>query len=520
MTSHHSPPIRVLIVTPEITVVPQGMGPGSAAISARAGGLGDICAAQTRALCEQGVDVHLAMPNYRNLFRINARQVPDIDIPRRNRELPQNRIHLAQDRCFYYHPKLFLSANEENIRIALAFQREVINRIIPEVQPDLIHCFDWMTGLIPAMARKMGIACIFQLYRLDSPKLLLSTIEEQGIDAAAFWQHCFYSQMPGCYEETRHTNPLDLLSSGVFAAHSVMTFRETFQNALTDTRGGRIESGLKAELVNKMRAGRLCALSPAPDPSFNPANDHALMRRYGPETHYPCKLFNKLHLQEILGLRMDTSAPLCIWPTRLDASRPGCRLIDDALAPILERYLAQHLQLVFVADGDYQSYLRSRIERLQATRRVAVCDFDARRFRLAFAGSDFVLMPLRSDPVALPCKIGQRYGSLPIAYDGGAIHDCVAHLDANTGLGNGFLFRHFDLEGFMWALEQAVSFYRQPIEMRTEHVRRIMVESLVRFDPETWIQQIIDRYARVVQEEYPGTGTPKICLNNDALIAA
>jgi hypothetical protein len=45
-----------------------------------------------------------------------------------------------------------LSVNWDNIRIALAFQREVINRIISEVQPDLIHCYDWMTGLQQAMA--------------------------------------------------------------------------------------------------------------------------------------------------------------------------------------------------------------------------------------------------------------------------------------------------------------------------------------------------------------------------------
>jgi len=44
----------------------------------------------------------------------------------------------------------------------------------------------------------------------------------------------------------------------------------------------------------------------------------------------------------------------------------------------------------------------------------AVCDFDARRYRLAYSGADFVVMPLHLDPCALPCKIGQCYGELPI----------------------------------------------------------------------------------------------------------
>ena len=113
----------------------------------------------------------------------------------------------------------------------------MINLIIPEVQPDLIHCYDWMTGLIPAMARHMGIPCIFTMYRLDSPRLLLSTIEERGIDAAAFWQYCYYSRMPINYEETRHTNPVDMLTTGLFAAHLATTFSQTFLNILVDGQG-------------------------------------------------------------------------------------------------------------------------------------------------------------------------------------------------------------------------------------------------------------------------------------------
>jgi len=498
MTARDHPP-RILLVTPEVTMVPQGMGPGSHAISARAGGLGDICSAQIHALYERDVDVHLALPNYRNVFKINAQRMPGIDIRRRRRELPPNRIHLAQDRSFYYHPKLFLTVNGEMIRIALTFQREVIHRIIPEVRPDLIHCHDWMTGLIPAMARQVGIPCLFTLYRLDSPKVLLSTIEERGIDAASFWQHCFYSRMPDNYEETRGSNPVDLLTSGVFAAQSVITLSESYQKLLIDTGDPVIPSGLKTELANKLRAGRLCALAPAPDASFDPSSDWALMRSYGPDTHYPGKLFNKLHLQEILNLDMDSTAPVCFWPTRLEGVRPGCRLMADTLGAILERYREQRLQVVFVADGDFQDHLRSLIDRLHAADRVAVCDFGARRYRLAYAGSDFLLMPLCRDPVALPCKIGQRYGSLPIAYDGGAIHDCVTPLDINADTGSGFLFRFFDSQGFLWALDQAMAFYCQPIHIRAKQVQRIMSDSLIKFNTDTWMHQMIDWYDRMLE---------------------
>ncbi len=56
---------------------------------------------------------------------------------------------LAEDRAFYYLRSVYSNYGSENAKIALAFQREIINNIVPYVQPDLIHCNDWMTGLLP-----------------------------------------------------------------------------------------------------------------------------------------------------------------------------------------------------------------------------------------------------------------------------------------------------------------------------------------------------------------------------------
>jgi glycogen synthase len=374
----------------------------------------------------------------------------------------------------------------------------VINRIIPEVQPDLIHCYDWMTGLIPAMARRNRIPCLFTMYRPDSPKLLLSTIEERGIDAASFWQHCYYSRLPVDYLETRKSNPLDLLTSGVFAANQACTLSQTFLNTLTDEHSKHPAVLLKAELQNKLRTGNLCAVAPAPDSSFNPSTDRSLIRPYGPDSHYGGKLVNKLQLQETLNLCMESSAPLCFWPTRLDGSRSGCRLMADTLPVILDRYREQRLQVVFIADGDFQKHMHQLIDRLHASDRAAVSDFDAQRYRLAYGGADFVLMPLHLDPCALPCKIGQRYGALPIAFDAGAIHDCVEHLDPTANSGTGFLFKHFDANGFLWAIDQAMAFYRQSCEFRSSQVQRIMADSLVRFDAGDTARHTIALYARTL----------------------
>ena len=68
--SESSPPTkpRILIVTPEITYLPSGMGNMAQRMSAKAGGLADVSASLVSALFELGADVHVAMPNYRRMF--------------------------------------------------------------------------------------------------------------------------------------------------------------------------------------------------------------------------------------------------------------------------------------------------------------------------------------------------------------------------------------------------------------------------------------------------------------------
>ena len=135
--------------------------------------------------------------------------------------MPEERIHLAQDRAFFYMNHVYSEDSAENIKISLSFQREVINNIAKRVRPDLIHCNDWMTGLIPAMARQLNIPCLFTIHNVHTTEASLAAIEDRGIDAAAFWQNLFYKYYPGTYENTRTANPVDFMLSGIFGAHFI-----------------------------------------------------------------------------------------------------------------------------------------------------------------------------------------------------------------------------------------------------------------------------------------------------------
>jgi len=485
---------RILVVTPEISALPDPSVSEARILAARASGLGDVCAGLILLLQAAGADVHVAMPNYRNIFRRRIIHLPESD------EGPRNGggIHLVQDRAFYYPRQLLMDTGWDNIKIALAFQREVMHQVIPEVRPHLIHCHDWMTGLLPPLARTLDIPCLFTLYNLNTVRLPLSVIEERGIDAAVFWQHCYYADMPGSYEQTRERNPVDLLTSAVFSAGFVNTVSPAFLRQILDDRSDFIAPGLKTELGNKYRAGRLAAISQAPPPHFDPTTDKALYRRYDADDHLSGKAFNKLRLQELFNLRMDSRAPLFFWPTRLGGGRRGCWLLAALLPELLARYAPQGLQLVFVADGDLHDHFRSLVRSLGAGDRVAVWPFDPGRQRLAFGAADFLLMPVKYEPCGMPCKIGQRYGTLPVGHATGGVSDTVAPLDAAADRGSGFLFDTFDEAGLADAIHRAVTFYGRPDDLRRRQIRRIMEEARHRDADQASAAAYLDCYERLL----------------------
>ncbi|MBI9085816.1 MAG: glycogen/starch synthase [Desulfobacterales bacterium] len=485
---------RVLVVTPEVTYLPDGMGNMANYMTAKAGGLADVSAALISALFQQGVDVHVALPDYRKLFNTNRSQVLGRTLGAIRDVMPGDRIHLAEDRAFYYLDNVYSNYSAENARIALAFQREVINNIIPRVKPDLIHCNDWMTGLVPAVSRQAGIPCLFTVHNIHSTRLSLAQIEDRGIDAAYFWQHLYYHQMAYEYEETRSTNPVDFLLSGVFAAHFVNTVSPSFLHEVAQGRHGFVEPPLERELANKVAAGCAVGILNAPDPSFDPEKDGALARPFGPKDHVAGKRANKKALQASTGLAIDDRAALFFWPHRLESIQKGCQLLADILYRMVHTYWDRGLQLVFVANGEYQPIFRNIVHFHGFADRVAICSFDENLARLAYGAADFVLMPSRFEPCGLPQMIGCCYGALPVAHDTGGIHDTVAALDVDAHRGNGFLFNVYDSNGLFWAVSQAMGFHERPAAVRAREVRRIMKESAAAFNHSVTARRYIDLY--------------------------
>lgn len=486
---------RILLVTPEISYLPGAMGDAAQCVAAKAGGLADVSAALISALVALGADVHVALPNYRRLFNGNIFHLHENELRKYHEVLPDARIHLAQDRIFYYREQVYSGYHDESMRLALAFQREVINHIIPVVKPDLIHCNDWMTGLIPAMARRRGIKSLFTIHNIHTRDVPLRTIEESGIDAAEFWSHLFLTGMPtNGYEQARAALSVELLTSGVFAAHFINTVSPRFLWEIVEGWHPVVPDTVRAEVRNKYAAGCASGILNAPDASYDPATDPALACAYGPENVTHGKLANKIALQTRLGLELNPEAPVLFWPSRLDPLQKGPQLLTDILHRTIMDHDARGLQIVVVADGPHQQWFHGIVREFGLHHRVAVRDFEEKLARLAYAGSDFMLMPSLFEPCGLPQMVAPIYGALAVARATGGLYDTVLPLDVNASTGNGFRFDDYDSGGLRWAIDRAMEFFALPPETREREIRRVMIESKREFSHDQVARHYMDRY--------------------------
>jgi starch synthase len=255
MTTFSSRP-RILVVTPEALFIPVSRGKRSYCNTPAQLGFVAYLTQLVTDLCARGADIHVAQPDYRKIFAacLKKKHQPLDGC------VPGTRVHLARDRIFFYANPIDSNSEWENRRIAVAFQREVSHQIIPRVQPDLIHCHDWMTGLIPAVASQWGIPCLFTIQNLRSTRSLLSTIEDSGIDGAAIWQHLFYDRYPANYEETRGTNPVDFLLSGILAAHRINFSIPLKWSGIAEGWNVRHQTFLRDMLAQKRKDGYACEI--------------------------------------------------------------------------------------------------------------------------------------------------------------------------------------------------------------------------------------------------------------------
>ncbi|MEK7704616.1 MAG: glycogen/starch synthase [Myxococcota bacterium] len=474
---HRKP--RILICTPEVTELPEGMGNAANYIRAKGGGLGDISAGLIRHLFEDGrFQLHVVLPKYDHKFRdlahFGAREL-DLLVPL----LSRKGVHLVSDSAFSYLEGVYdEDSAHPRVRRAQAFQRHIINQLLDELQPDLVHANDWMTGLIPAAARAKGIKSLFTLHNVFTEKETPRNLDRGGIDVRRFINLFYFERYPHDSLDTWENNRIDFLASGLMGADAVNTVSKTFlQEIVEGAFGDLIPDSVREVVREKYAEGRAFGIINAPndtvDPRFarhsTPYDEDDVMEK---------KRLNKVMLQERMGLRAEPDAPLFFWPSRLYGQKG-----PELLAAVAPRLIASAgIQVAVVANGDAAIERAYRLLAVRSAGRFAIRPFTEDLSELAKAGADFVLMPSRYEPCGLPQMEGPRFGTLPVARLTGGLRDTVQELDIMQGTGNGFVFEPYTSSALELAMRRAVEFTALAPEHRHEIIRRVMRESHEHFN--------------------------------------
>jgi starch synthase len=468
---------RILMVAPTLAFLPEGVGADTCCVPAGSDVAANLCAALFDALVDVGAEIHLALPNYRTLFQ------PYLPAGTAERAMTMRdvfsseRLHFAEDRSFYYVDRRWLAARPENrLKLSLAFQREVIHTIMPTVQPDLVHCFGWMTGLVPPAARRRGAKSVFTAADLESVQCPLWLMEDQGIDAAAVWQQFYYERMPAGYEETRPSNPADLLATGLFSADCVAFPGEDFMRHTLADSNPLLPHPLKTHLQSRVPAGTALAMPSYLPPGCRPDDAPGLTCRYGPADHVRGKRRNKQALYREFRFHGDDRAPLLL--VAVDSGTPAAeqRCLADMLAAGGENGWSG-VRCCIAVDEDAAEIFRRPDPRVR-NRSIVAIRREPQTIGRLFAAADAVIAPSPDASLPPPHLVALAYGAIPLyGRTGQDDPEYLAPLDISRGTGNAVIYEAGDPQAFGRAIQQALGFLLLPAVVRRSTIRRIMQQA-------------------------------------------
>lgn len=437
---------------------------------ASTGGLGDVAAALPKALAKQGVDVIRMMPLYeqidREKYRLERCDV-ELHIPlghmwyvgtvwmQRFEDVTTYFIHSEE---FFERHGIYGSGGHgyaDNFERFLFFQKAVV-RLIDEwnLQPDVVHCNDWQTALIP-MLLYHGIDGHFRNGK-EKTLFTIHNLAHQGWSLA----EKFYmtSLPPSCY--TMHTlefyGEINTMKGGLVGATAINAVSPNYAKEIQTPRFGCQLDGVLRER-RKVLHGILNGIDYT---RWNPEIDDYLASTYS-ATDLSGKAECKRILQTAAGFNPDSKVPLLGIITRL-VSQKGI----DLLVGAIDRIVASGAQLVILGTGDnnYEQACRAWSDRWPGQ----VCswiEFSTEKAHQIEAGVDMFLMPSEFEPCGQNQLYSMRYGTIPIVHAVGGLEDSVVDNDEKGG--TGFKFHEYSVDAFVHCLERALGVFATPVKWTT-----------------------------------------------------
>jgi len=442
---------------------------------AKVGGMGDVVGSLPKILRKQGHDVRIFIPYYGFLpdkldipaepiwwgdamgqeFTVYSTLLPETDIPLYlfgHQTFARRNIYGDHDE--YWRFTFFANGGAE---FAWNYWK-----------PDIVHCHDWHTGMIPVwMHETPDISTVFTIHNL--------AYRGPGRD--------LLQQITWCPEYMRGENAI---AAALHFANVVNTVSPTYARQIQTPEYGE---GLH-ELLSWINDKLIGIVNGIDTDNYDPATDRFIAQNFTVNT-LDQRFRNKVKLQEESGLEINRSTFLVGMVSRL-VEQKGI----DLVLQIIDRFLGYtDAQMVILGTGDrnYESKLWDISNRHRGRISVQIVHNEALSRRL-YSGVDAFLMPSRFEPCGLSQLLAMRYGAIPIVRKTGGLLDTVSFFDPHNEQGTGYCFDQYDALDLYTALIRAYEGYRFKKDWQKLQVRAMKQD----FSWDKSAQKYIEIYKQVM----------------------
>ena len=427
----------------------------------KTGGLADVAGSLPPALAAQGVETAVILPLYRLVKERFADQLTFlcydyVDLAWRHAycglfSLKKDGVtwYFLDNEQYFGRPELYGCADDGE-RFGF-FSRAVVKMLDHlDFWPDVIHCNDWQTALIPIYLKDDGVR--EERYRSVRTVLTIHNIEYQG----RYDPYCLgglFGLDRGWVDDGTLLldGDLNLLKGAILTADAVNAVSPTYAQELKNPYFAHRMEGILTQCGYKLSG----VLNGIDMKLYDPAADPRIAANYTAED-ISGKAADKAELQKALGLRPEPETPIIAMVSRL-VTHKGLDLIREVMGDIMEL----PVQFVLLGSGDaaYEDFFRHAAERWPERMAIRL-GYDEALSMAIYAGADLFLMPSRSEPCGLSQMIAMRYGTVPIVRETGGLKDTVQPYEAWRDAGTGFTFANYSSADMLHVLREAAYLYK------------------------------------------------------------
>ena len=427
----------------------------------KTGGLADVAGSLPPALAAQGVETAVILPLYRRVKERFADQLTFlcydyVDLAWRHAycglfSLKKDGVtwYFLDNEQYFGRPELYGCADDGE-RFGF-FSRAVVKMLDHlDFWPDVIHCNDWQTALIPIYLKDDGVR--EERYRSVRTVLTIHNIEYQG----RYDPYCLgdlFGLDRGWVDDGTLLldGDLNLLKGAILTADAVNAVSPTYAQELKNPYFAHRMEGILTQCGYKLSG----VLNGIDMKLYDPAADPRIAANYTAE-NISGKAADKAELQKALGLRPEPETPIIAMVSRL-VTHKGLDLIREVMGDIMEL----PVQFVLLGSGDaaYEDFFRHAAERWPERMAIRL-GYDEALSMAIYAGADLFLMPSRSEPCGLSQMIAMRYGTVPIVRETGGLKDTVQPYEAWRDAGTGFTFANYSSADMLHVLREAAYLYK------------------------------------------------------------